>query len=114
MCRYAQIGEEVLWRPAAQKMAFGVACRAILGDKFTEEDLEYMFPRVIAITGGMLGLVCFTCSLQHGVLCSNDPAGFVLSDLQDAAPQKSLIRIATVLRESIAKGEDWRSCTLSE
>ena len=87
VCRYAQSGEEVLWRPAAQKMAFGVACRAILGEKFTEEDMDYMFPRVLALSRGMLALVCFTCSLQRGVQWSNHPAGFVLHDIQDAGPK---------------------------
>ena len=57
--RYAESEEEVRWLTAAKKMAFGVACRAILGDKFTEEDHEYMFPLYSTISNGLVSLVRF-------------------------------------------------------
>lgn len=57
VCRHAQSGEEVLWRTATQKMAFGVACRGILGDNFTDKEVEYMFPLLTSISSAMFAMV---------------------------------------------------------
>ena len=56
-CRYARSGEEVRWRTACQKMAFGVACRGILGDNFSDKEVDYMFPLILRISGAMFAPV---------------------------------------------------------
>ena len=80
--RYAESEEEVRWLTAAKKMAFGVACRAILGDKFTEEDHEYMFPLYSTISNGLVSLVRFRFCLLY---TSPSPRDATLSRMPSSA-----------------------------
>lgn len=63
-CRRAQKGEEILWRAEAKRMAFTTACRTLLGDIITDEDIEHLLPCEKAIGAAFFELVwrnqCFS------------------------------------------------------
>jgi hypothetical protein len=55
----ASVNEEVLWIDGARQITFAAATRALVGDLFSDEVLQRLFPCFQEMGDGMFALVCF-------------------------------------------------------
>ena len=53
----------MLWRTEAKRLAFTVACRALLGDRISQEDVDHLVPCERAMSEAFFSTVRLPCPL---------------------------------------------------